>query len=369
MADEDDSLSDAQLRDQLKTYGQNPGPITASTRGLWLKKLNKLKSGQASNNTTAKKSKNRRSIATSTPSRQSKLSGFSSGEDEFPVRKSAAVDSPSASARRRSAFPRVSHVKEENDSDSSASVEEKVSRPERSVGRRRSLPRAYVRETKPFNTLPGGASTAFETSTDFVNDQEMHQISVRSTAYRKSSFEFEEDEHSSIVKNREEVTSRRTSPRKQKDDNSTNEARHATSISQSTVVQKSTVRRRNFANDETDADDMAIKETEQENDQDDEELELAFASSSSSFLKSWRGPAFILFVAVLLMCLVGSYMSLWSSRRSEWPALPGKSLFNNAKTFEYTTLIKKARFGNLSKSCRTVNMKILSPDSDLAPKL
>ena len=329
MADEDDSLSDAQLRDQLKTYGQNPGPITASTRGLWLKKLNKLKSGQTSNNTTAKKSKNRRSIATSTPSRQSKLSGFSSGEDEFPVRKSAAVDSPSASARRRSAFPRVGHVREENDSDSSASVEEKVARPERSVGRRRSLPRTYVRETKPFNTLPGGASTAFETSVDFVDDQEMHQIHARPTAYRKNSFEFEEDEHSAIVKNREEVgASRRISPRKQKDENSTNETRHATSISQSTVVQKSTVKRRNFANDETDANAMPIKETEQENDQDDEELELAFASSSSSFLKSWRGPAFILFVAVLLMCLVGSYMSLWSNRRSEWPALPGKACFS-----------------------------------------
>lgn len=332
MADEDDSLSDAQLRDQLKTYGQNPGPITASTRGLWLKKLTKLKSGGVSNNATAKKSKNRRSIATSTPSRQqSKLSGFSSGEDEFPVRKSAVVDSPSASARRRSAFPRVAHVKEENDSDSSVSVEEKVARPDRSVGRRRSLPRTYIRETKPFNTLPGGASTALETSTNFVNDQEALQIHERPAAYRKNSFEFE-DEYSAVVKNREEVgTSRRISPRKQNDENSTNAARHTL---QPTAVHKSTVRRRNFASDETDAreNDVTIQETEQENEQDDEELELAFASSSS-FFKSWRGPAFILFVAVLLMCLVGSYMSLWSNRRSEWPALPGKACFLIKWTF------------------------------------
>ena len=36
---------------------------------------------------------------------------------------------------------------------------------------------------------------------------------------------------------------------------------------------------------------------------------------------------------------------------------------------QYTTLIKQPRFGNLSKSLPIVNMKISSPDSDLAPKL
>ena len=35
---------------------------------------------------------------------------------------------------------------------------------------------------------------------------------------------------------------------------------------------------------------------------------------------------------------------------------------------EYTTLIKQPRFGNLPKSLHIVNMKISSPDSDLAPK-
>ena len=35
----------------------------------------------------------------------------------------------------------------------------------------------------------------------------------------------------------------------------------------------------------------------------------------------------------------------------------------------YTTLIKQPRFGNLSKPLPIVNMKILSPDSDLTPKL
>ena len=37
--------------------------------------------------------------------------------------------------------------------------------------------------------------------------------------------------------------------------------------------------------------------------------------------------------------------------------------------FKYTTLNKQPRFGNLSKSLSIVNMKISSPDSDLAPKL
>ena len=35
----------------------------------------------------------------------------------------------------------------------------------------------------------------------------------------------------------------------------------------------------------------------------------------------------------------------------------------------YTTLIKQLRFENFSKSLPIVNMKISSPDSDLAPKL
>ena len=36
---------------------------------------------------------------------------------------------------------------------------------------------------------------------------------------------------------------------------------------------------------------------------------------------------------------------------------------------KYTTLIKQPRFGNLSKSLPIVHIKILSTDSDLAPKL
>ena len=39
------------------------------------------------------------------------------------------------------------------------------------------------------------------------------------------------------------------------------------------------------------------------------------------------------------------------------------------KCLIYTTLIKQPHFGNLSKSLPIVNMKISSPDSDLAPTL
>ena len=44
-------LSDVELRSQLQRFGFNPGPITGTTRGLYLEKLNKLKGGGA--NTTA----------------------------------------------------------------------------------------------------------------------------------------------------------------------------------------------------------------------------------------------------------------------------------------------------------------------------
>ena len=42
---------------------------------------------------------------------------------------------------------------------------------------------------------------------------------------------------------------------------------------------------------------------------------------------------------------------------------------NSIVAVVYTTLIKQPRFGNLPKSLPIVNMKISSPDSDLAPKL
>eukprot|EP00794_Sanderia_malayensis_P007453 gene7453-8275_t len=85
MADDDSSLSDAELRAQLKTHGVNPGPITASTRPVLLKKLGILKRGESANQPAKQTKKSRRSVASSTPTRhKTKLSGFSSGEEDFP---------------------------------------------------------------------------------------------------------------------------------------------------------------------------------------------------------------------------------------------------------------------------------------------
>ena len=56
--------------------------------------------------------------------------------------------------------------------------------------------------------------------------------------------------------------------------------------------------------------------------------------------------------------------------RAGWFGFPYN--FNETRisdVLEYTTLIKQPRIGNLSKSLPIVNMKISSPDSDLAPKL
>jgi hypothetical protein len=64
----DDGITDEELREQLLALGQNPGPIKATTRKLWLKKLATLKSN-------AKKASK-----TQQPSR--KLIGFSSDESE-----------------------------------------------------------------------------------------------------------------------------------------------------------------------------------------------------------------------------------------------------------------------------------------------
>ena len=38
-----ENLTDAELRRQLKELGETPGPITATTRAIYIKKLGKLK--------------------------------------------------------------------------------------------------------------------------------------------------------------------------------------------------------------------------------------------------------------------------------------------------------------------------------------
>lgn len=197
MADDGETLSDAQLRDQLKLFGINAGPVTASTRTILLKKLKSVKSGESSPISTAAKAKKRRSVATSTPSRQrTKLSGFSSGEDDFPVKKSASVDSPSTASRRRSAFPRVRSVRnEDNDDSDGSSLDDKIPAVPKPVGGRRSLPRIYAQESKSFDTLPGAAKNG----QTMVYDEEEDISLPAFPSYRKNSFEFEDDSKAGII--------------------------------------------------------------------------------------------------------------------------------------------------------------------------
>ncbi|XP_033123429.1 inner nuclear membrane protein Man1-like [Anneissia japonica] len=68
----DSVLTDAELRDELKRLGFDPGPVTASTRSLYVRKLNTLKSGKK---LVAKKSKIK-------PVAKRPLIGFSSDESD-----------------------------------------------------------------------------------------------------------------------------------------------------------------------------------------------------------------------------------------------------------------------------------------------
>ena len=195
MADDLEQLSDAQIRDQLKSLGVSTGPVTPTTRPILLKKLRSLKSGQGT--ITAAKAKQRRSIATSSPAQgRTKLSGFSSDEEEFPIKKSASLDSPASASRRRSAFPRLRQVKnEESDDTNESSVDDKVAFSKRPVARR-SLPRSYVRETKSFDTLPGGAKNG----PTIIDDEEVERIVRERPSHRKYSFELEEDDTEGVIR-------------------------------------------------------------------------------------------------------------------------------------------------------------------------
>ncbi|XP_065058607.1 inner nuclear membrane protein Man1-like [Rhopilema esculentum] len=242
MADEGDSLSNAELREQLMYYGVKHGPITATTKALLLKKLNEAKSGGRRSSPKVDKVKKRRSIATSNPSQQrTKLAGFSKEEDEIVIKKS-----------------QVCRI----DSNDSNNSEEKVT-----------------------------------------------------VTRRRNSFDLEE-EHD-IVQKRKTKTDQRQSPASSSSSNST-----IGNASLTARLQGKPKGQYQAARDQTDSiAEESTKEDNIDNGRDDEELELAFASNNN-LMKSWRGPVFMIFVIVLLICLVGSYASLWSNRMSEWPALP-----------------------------------------------
>ena len=197
MADNLDSLPDAKIREQLKLLGVDAGPITPSTRSLWLKKLKSLKLGQS--NATSRKAKQRQSIGTSSPGRaRTKLSGFSSDEEEFPLKKthSYPADPKSSVSRRRSAFPRSNHVEnEERDDTDDTSFGDTVSSKYKLL-QRRSLPRSYIQESELYDTLPGGAKNG---PNPMHKKEEMYDEPERQTL-RKYSFELEDKDADGVLR-------------------------------------------------------------------------------------------------------------------------------------------------------------------------
>eukprot|EP00794_Sanderia_malayensis_P007490 gene7490-8321_t len=302
MADDDSSLSDAELRAQLKAHGVNPGPITASTRPVLLKKLGILKRGESANQPAKQTKKSRRSVASSTPTRhKTKLSGFSSGEEEFPTQSVNSVDSPAS--RRKSAIPKVVYINKIKDEGASSQQqtedreeEKEPSRP--TPNRRRSFPRTAVRQTRSFDSISTNSRLEQDGSTSTnANDSPIHQI--RST-FRKNSFEFEEEDAMDGDEVQKTIAIQKKSPLK-------------TSSSSDTAISYQKKR-----SSPKKSDDSTPDKNPEDNEQDEEELEVAFAHPTG-FVNTLKGPLFAVLVSILMTCLVGSYISLFSSGLTELP--------------------------------------------------
>lgn len=116
MAASDGDISDAELRRQLKALGEEPGPITPSTKSLLLRKLKRLQNERGSNATPPKKSSPKRSTiarrsipATRNQSPSRKLIGFSSDEEDAgPIHSSSLVDDSRARRGEETSFSNVS---------------------------------------------------------------------------------------------------------------------------------------------------------------------------------------------------------------------------------------------------------------------
>lgn len=190
MEDELENLSDAQIRDQLKLFGVNAGPVTQSTRSVLLKKLKLLKSGQSSS--TAAKAKQRRSIATSSPAQgRTKLSGFSSDEEEISFKKLASKNSASSISRRRSAFPQINQSKNVENDDTNENNFGDRSKPMA----RRSLPRSFPREINSHDILPGENKNG----PTLIYDEEVGHIAKERPTSRRYSFEFEDEDAEGVL--------------------------------------------------------------------------------------------------------------------------------------------------------------------------
>ncbi len=315
MADEEDNLTDAQLRAQLKIYGVNPGPILPTTKPLLLKKLKALKKGGVENQEFASKAKKRRSVASSTPTRhKAKLSGFSSGEEDFPGTADKAVDSPSGKSRRRSALPKAGYINKskggENNIPSSslynhddAETDEKgpslgLTTTTSTNTRRRSA----ARPSKSLQSFSTDSTAAPSAAPQFIADEHSHKIR---TNFRKNSFEIGEDE------GEPNVTVRKKTPKRPAHSSDTNISYQKKPSTPANGAEKS--------NNADETDSTIPKTSSEENHEiEEEELEVAFGQSGD-FFSNLKGSLFIVLVVVLLICLAGSYISLFNNGISYFP--------------------------------------------------
>lgn len=120
MAATDGDISNVELLRQLKAFGEEPGPVTATTRGLLLRKLKKLQNEQSSKETSTRKPSPRRATparrslpATRNQSPSRKLIGFSSDEEDAgPSHSSTVVDASKLRRREETTTSNVSQRRE-----------------------------------------------------------------------------------------------------------------------------------------------------------------------------------------------------------------------------------------------------------------
>ncbi|XP_047510447.1 inner nuclear membrane protein Man1-like [Pieris napi] len=124
MADQVDSMSDAELRTKLAEHGFPVMPITASTRKLLVKKLKMVLDNKAPRNSVDSKVKNRRSLARYSSDEEVDMDTSSIQEKRNRrATTGGAMLPPSTSKTRRTPVKKISSVK--RDSDGSESEEEK----------------------------------------------------------------------------------------------------------------------------------------------------------------------------------------------------------------------------------------------------
>ncbi|CAH4036369.1 unnamed protein product [Pieris brassicae] len=154
MADQVDSMSDAELRTKLAEHGFPVMPITASTRKLLVKKLKMVLDNKAPRNSVDSKVKNRRSLARYSSDEEADMDTSSIQEKRNRrATTGGAMLPPSTSKTRRTPVKKISSVK--RDSDGSESEEEKSpvrTHEEVETVTTRRVTRTYANDQEDFET-------------------------------------------------------------------------------------------------------------------------------------------------------------------------------------------------------------------------